>query len=66
MSRNAEVIVFAPDARDVIEPLTRDDDGRSAKGMTWDRIISAAATKRSDRGAFDDLVFLEFVEKAAD
>jgi predicted house-cleaning noncanonical NTP pyrophosphatase (MazG superfamily) len=35
-----------------------------AHGMTWDRILSAAATKRSARGAFDDRVFLEFAGNA--
>jgi hypothetical protein len=29
MSRNAEVIVLAPDAHEVMEPLTRDDAARS-------------------------------------
>jgi predicted house-cleaning noncanonical NTP pyrophosphatase (MazG superfamily) len=35
-----------------------------AHGMSWDHILSATAAKRSDRGAFNDRIFLEFVENA--
>ena len=60
-ARQAPPDQLAAELADVLEVLQAI---AQANGMTWDRIISAAATKRSDRGAFDDRVFLEFVENA--
>jgi len=36
----------------------------SAQGMSWDELLSLAARKRSQRGAFADRIFLEYVEQA--
>ena len=52
---------LAAELADVLEVLQAI---AQANGMTWDHILSAAAAKRSDRGAFDDHVFLEFVENS--
>jgi predicted house-cleaning noncanonical NTP pyrophosphatase (MazG superfamily) len=36
----------------------------SAQGMRWDELLSVAASKRAQRGAFADRIFLEHVEQA--
>jgi predicted house-cleaning noncanonical NTP pyrophosphatase (MazG superfamily) len=60
-ARQAPPDQLAAELADVLEVLQAI---AQAHGMTWDRILSAAAAKRSDRGAFDDRVFLELVENA--
>jgi predicted house-cleaning noncanonical NTP pyrophosphatase (MazG superfamily) len=34
-----------------------------AAGLTWDQVVSFAAGKRVERGAFNDRVFLEYVDE---
>jgi predicted house-cleaning noncanonical NTP pyrophosphatase (MazG superfamily) len=35
----------------------------AAQDMTWDELLSLAAHKRTQRGGFDDRIYLEYVEQ---
>ena len=58
-ARQAPVEELPAELADVLEVLRAI---ASAHGLTWDQIVAAAARKRTDRGAFDGRIFLEYVE----
>jgi predicted house-cleaning noncanonical NTP pyrophosphatase (MazG superfamily) len=35
-----------------------------ANGLSWDRVLEIATRKRIERGAFDNRIFLEYVEQS--
>jgi predicted house-cleaning noncanonical NTP pyrophosphatase (MazG superfamily) len=35
----------------------------AARGRSWEELLSVAAGKRAERGAFSDRIFLEYVEQ---
>jgi predicted house-cleaning noncanonical NTP pyrophosphatase (MazG superfamily) len=45
------------DVLEVLQAITQ------AHGLTWNEILSIAARKRTERGAFDNRIFLEYVEQ---
>jgi predicted house-cleaning noncanonical NTP pyrophosphatase (MazG superfamily) len=46
------------DVVEVLQALT------ATAGITWDQLLSLAASKRSQRGGFQQRLFLEYVEEA--
>jgi predicted house-cleaning noncanonical NTP pyrophosphatase (MazG superfamily) len=63
----AEEAQAAPDGRlrselaDVLEVLRA---LATARGMSWEDIVAEAARKRTERGGFDQRIFLEYVDQA--
>lgn len=52
---------LAAELADVLEVLQAI---AQARGLHWDHVVATAATKRADRGAFNDRIFLESVERS--
>ena len=36
----------------------------AAHGLSWEGVVAEAARKRSERGGFDQRIFLEYVDQA--
>ena len=59
-ARQASVEELPAELADVLEVLQAI---ANAHGLAWDQVVATAARKRTDRGAFDGRIFLEYVEE---
>jgi predicted house-cleaning noncanonical NTP pyrophosphatase (MazG superfamily) len=59
-ARQAPAEQLAAELADVLEVLQAI---AQAHGLTWNDILTIAARKRTERGAFDNRIFLEYVEQ---
>lgn len=60
-AQQAPVEELAGELADVLEVLQAI---AQAHGLPWDDILAIAARKRTERGAFQDRIFLEYVEQS--
>jgi predicted house-cleaning noncanonical NTP pyrophosphatase (MazG superfamily) len=57
-ARAEELPAELADVLEVLQALAK------ALGMTWEQLLALAANKRTQRGAFERRIFLEYVEQA--
>ena len=59
-ARQAPAGQLAGELADVLEVLRAISE---ANGLSWDHILEIATRKRTERGAFDNRIFLEYVDQ---
>jgi len=60
-AQSAQPEELLPELADVLEVLQA---LVAAHSMSWDELLSSAARKRAQRGAFADRIFLDYVDQA--